>query len=343
MNPVTRLLGLGLLVVLTALTAMVAVPAFRSLHRDAAEIRETSSRRATSNNLAALPQRMSFPLAVTALVLAAALVASLAFTSPATTGSHATLRATETEMSAITLLAQTSVAQREALVHERDGRQRAEENALLNQTLLNRALEEKIRLGRDLHDGIIQSLYAAGLVIESARAIARTDPTEADRRLAQCLKNLNRSIRDVRAYIVGLTPDNLRFAGFAQALQAVADELRGNRDVIFDLKIDDAATTLLTAEQSVEALQIAREAMSNSLRHGAASRVTVRLHQDASEICLLVQDDGKGFDPQQMVRLGHGMGNMAARAERIRGNVRIESQPGGGSRVILTLPLQTTA
>lgn len=342
MNPVTRLLGLSLLIVLAGLAAVLAMPALTP-SQSATASTPPSELTAPANRgvpLAAVSQRLALPLSLTALTLAAALLVSLALAPKNSLDSRAPLAAQRTEITALARLAETSVAQGEALAHERGGRQRAEENALLNQQLLNRSLEEKIRLGRDLHDGVIQSLYAAGLVIESARAVAKADPAEADRRLAQCLANLNQSIRDVRAYVVGLAPENLRQAGFAQAIGTLAEELRGTRQVQFDLKIDEAATTLLSPDQHLEALQIAREAISNSLRHGGASVVTIRLHQGDGEVCLLVQDNGAGFNPKASGRSGHGVGNMQARAESVGAKVRIESAPGDGSRVVLTLPLQ---
>jgi len=250
---------------------------------------------------------------------------------------HARTRA---EIGSLEHLARTSVAQGRELDQERDGRRLAEQDALLKQQLLNQSLEGKIRLGNDLHDGIIQSLYASGLTIESARALARTDPAEADRHLAQCLQNLNATIRDVRNYITGLAPESLRRAGFAQAIESHIAELGAGRNLRCDLKFDDEAISRLTPAQTTEALQVAREAISNSLRHGGASFVTVRLHQSDREIGLLVQDNGVGFDAARLERAGHGLGNMQTRAGRIGASVRIESQPGTGTRVILTMPLQ---
>lgn len=337
MNSVPRLLGLALLIVLAALAAVLARPAWKATT-------STSDPTAAAAQLphprptVSLPLRVAFPLALTGLALATALLASLALRSrladsrPPFAGSRA-------EIGALALLAETSAAQGAALARERDVRQRAEADALLNQQLLNRSLEEKIRLGRDLHDGIIQSLYAAGLVIQSARTVAPSDPAEADRRLAQGLDSLNQTIRDVRAYIAGLAPDNLRQTGFAQALEALFTELRAGRDVRFDLKIDDAATARLTPEQSTEALQLAREAISNSLRHGGASLITVRLHPGDGEICLLVQDNGAGFDPARRNGAGHGLANMEARAARLGATLRIESRPGEGTRLVLTFPV----
>lgn len=251
--------------------------------------------------------------------------------------------AARADIGSLTRLAETSLAQTAALTRERDVRRLAEEDAQLQQALLHQSLEGKVRLGHDLHDGIIQSLYASGLTIESARALVRADPAEADRRLAQCVQQLNATIREVRDYITGLAPEQLRRAGFAQAVATLLEELRAGRDVQFDLTIDEAATAALTAAQSTEALQVIREAVSNSLRHGGASRLTVRLHQSEQEVGLLVQDNGRGFAAARTDAPGRGLANMQARAGRSGGALRIESPPGGGTRVILTLPRQPLA
>jgi signal transduction histidine kinase len=241
------------------------------------------------------------------------------------------------EARALEHLAKTSVAQGQELNRERDERRRAEQDALLHQQRLSQSLEEKIRLGRDLHDGIIQSLYAVGLTLESARNLARTDPAEADRRLGQCLESLNATIREVRTYISGLAPENLRHAGFTQAVGAMTAELRAGRDTAFDLRIDEDATGLLTEAQSADLLQIAREAISNSLRHGKATAIALRLHRSDHEVCLLVQDNGAGFDPARRSP-GHGLGNMQARAKGLGATLRLDSRPGEGSRLLVTLP-----
>lgn len=251
--------------------------------------------------------------------------------------------AVQTEMSGLTQLAKTSAAQVEELGRERDVRRRAEEDAQLRQRLLAQSLEGKIRLGHDLHDGIIQSLYAVGLTIESARTLLASDPAEADRRLEKCRQGLNGTIRDVRAYITGLGPENLRRIGFAQALDALVAELRADRAVNFDLRIDDEATARLSQEQSIDTLQITREAISNSLRHGRATAVTVRLQHNDGEVGLLVQDNGRGFDPATLAAGGHGLGNMRARAQRLGASVRVESRPDNGTRVVVTLPVAVSS
>ncbi len=251
--------------------------------------------------------------------------------------------AARSEMRSFEQLAKTSVARGEELVRERDERQRTEQDLQFNRQLLSQALEEKIRLGHDLHDGIIQSLYAAGLTLEAARALVPTAPAEADRRLEQTREALNATIRDVRGYISGLTPEMLLRTGFKQAIVNLVDELRAGRDISFDLRIDDDATALLTLEQTREVVQIAREAVSNALRHGNAKAISLRLHMGDQAVCLLVQDNGAGYDPAQRHAGGHGLGNMEARAGRLGGSLRVESQPGVGTRIVLTLPVPSAA
>lgn len=258
---------------------------------------------------------------------------------PGSTGTQNPWRATRQEMGSLEQLVKTSAAQGTALATERDARLRTEQDLLLNQRLLTQSLEEKIHLGRDLHDGLIQSLYAVGITLESVRPLLTSSPEEADRRLTQCLENLNGAIRDVRNHITGLAPEKLRRVGFAGALELLVHELRGDRPAKLSLTIDDDAAGVLTPAQTLETLQIAREAVSNSLRHGQAERITVRLHRTDREVGLLVQDDGSGFSPSNRTGTGCGLGNMQARAQRLGASLRIDSRPGDGTRIVLTLPI----
>ncbi len=248
-------------------------------------------------------------------------------------------RVTKREMGSLEQLAKVSAAQSTALAEARDVQQRTEQDLLLNQRLLNQSLEEKIRLGRDLHDGLIQSLYAAGLTLESIRPLISENPAEADRRLEQCLAQLNAAIRDVRNYITGLAPNELRRLSFGAAIELFIRELRAGRDVEFAPTIDEDAAAALPPDRTLEVLQIAREAISNSLRHGGANRLSVRLHRSGDEVGLLVQDNGTGFDPASRAGTGHGLGNMQARAAYLGAVLRIDSRPGDGTRVVLTIPV----
>jgi len=277
-----------------------------------------------------------------ALFLLTSALAIIAWLRPAVNVGHTrdSLAVVRSEMNSLARLAQASAAQNTALLKERGERQRAEEDSRLRQKLLGHAQEEKVQLGRDLHDGLIQSLYATGLMLESARTLLRNNNgPAAEHRLAKALEALNAVIRDVRNYIQGLAPERLQRSSFNQALQALAEELGAGREAKFDIQLDDEAAILLNADQTADALQIAREAISNSLRHGHASTVTLRLHRGEREVCLLVQDDGAGFDPDTRETTGHGTDNMQARAARLGAELRVTSRPGTGTRVLLNMPI----
>jgi signal transduction histidine kinase len=354
MNPLPRILGMALFVVLAALAALLAMPAWRPPHPEPTAVRSSSASQPASvddrtpaadgpapraSRIALQTQRLILALAMVGLGLAGALLFSLAFRSTQTDDPKAPFHAARTEMGTLAKLAETSVAQGTELNRERDVRRRAEEDVQLKQRLLTQSLEEQVRLGRDLHDGIIQSLYAVGLTLESVRPLLRDDPGEADRRLEQCRAALNSSIREARTYISGLAPHHLRHAGFSRALDALLADLRGGRAASFEIEVDDDATALLTPEQTIEALQIAREAVSNALRHGGASTIKLRVHKGDREICLLVQDNGTGFDASTRRAGGHGLSNMRARAASVGATLRLTSRPGEGTRVLTTLPI----
>ncbi|MEY4939428.1 MAG: hypothetical protein RIQ93_1163 [Verrucomicrobiota bacterium] len=338
MNPLPRFLALALFVALSALVALLAGSLWQRGRGDGLvglPTGVTVTAPPQSRQALVLSQRLALALATIALALTILLLASRP-TRPA----DSTLRvAAGSDVKTLARLAKSSLAQGAQLDREREVRHRAEEDVRLKQRLLSQSLDEKMRLGRDLHDGIIQSLYAVGLTLESVRELMRSDPGEADRRLEQIRASLNNAIRDVRAYITGLAPANLHRAGFAQAVNGICHEMGAGRDAHFDVRIEEEAAALLTPDQSLEALQIAREAMSNALRHGGASRITVRVHKSDKEVCLLVQDNGAGFDAAARRDGGHGLANMQARAERLSAALRISSQPGEGTRIVATLPI----
>ncbi len=254
------------------------------------------------------------------------------------------LQAVRQEIKAAEHFAMTTATQGEALFRERDVRQRTEESLHLQQRLVSQTLDEKVRLGRDLHDGTIQSLYATGLVLESARELLQRDPAEATRRLDPALKTINDTILSVRNHIKGLSPDNVRRDSLLAVLRAVAEELGAGREVLFDYKIDDTAALRISAKQLTQLVPLVREALSNALRHGGARNITLRLHEGDNAVCLLVQDDGRGFDPKDIgADGGHGLANMQARAESMGGRLTFTSEAGAGTRIVLTLPIASSS
>jgi PAS domain S-box-containing protein len=218
-------------------------------------------------------------------------------------------------------------------------RRRAEEALQESEQRLRRSLEERMQLGRDLHDGIIQSIYAIGLGLQECRNLLKQDPVLAEARLTRAIADLNAVIRDVRNFIVGLEPEALKGPGFQSALQSLVSTLSTGQSARFLFDIDPQAVSLLNARQAAHLLQIAREAMSNSFRHAQANTTSVSLKRQNGCLRLGVSDDGIGFEPQTRAGTGHGLRNIAARAAELLARSEIISSPGQGTRVEVEIPL----
>jgi len=213
------------------------------------------------------------------------------------------------------------------------------ENARLHEQVQRLAIvEERERIGRDLHDGIIQSLYAVGLSLEDLPDLMEESPDEASARVDRAIESLNLTIRDIRNFIFGLRPELLEQADIESSLVALADEFRLNTMVDIELLVGSSMPDL-PAEERLELLQIARESLSNIARHSRATRATLVLDASADGLVLRVQDNGRGFDPAAVRGPSHqGLANMRGRARALGGDLVIESEHGAGTRIIVRLP-----
>ncbi len=201
--------------------------------------------------------------------------------------------------------------------------------------------EERARFGRDLHDGTIQSLYAAGLHLESV-AITSTDP-DTRKQVRQVVEGINATIRQIREYISGLRRPDADAAMIATRLQDLARHFARETRVVVHVRVrgvDLAGPIPDEAGQHLE--QVLREALSNAARHGRATQIDVELAFAPDELDLFVIDDGIGIaDPP--VHGGEGLRNIRERARRLGGRAEIGPVAGGGTRVSLAIPLDIEA
>jgi signal transduction histidine kinase len=199
-------------------------------------------------------------------------------------------------------------------------------------------IEERERIGRDLHDGIIQRIYGVTLGLEDVAEIALEDPAAAGERVDRAIEALHEAIGEIRIFIYGLRPGLDEPGSMAAAMQILAEETRLNTT----MEIDVTASTIagLSATIRGELLSIAREALSNALRHASATRATIDVRSANREVRLEIADDGVGFDTAKAGRDGHhGLANIARRAESLGGRLLVDSERGRGTRIIVTLPI----
>jgi len=219
------------------------------------------------------------------------------------------------------------------------------ENARLHEEIQRLVIvDERERIGKDLHDGVIQNLYAVGLSLEDVPQMMIDAPDEASARVERAIDSLHHTIRDIRNFIFGLQPGLLGGTTLLGGAATLVDESRQQSTIDFQLFL--TAGDLIEPDQAVtqDILAILSEALANVARHSHASHADIIVRTEAETVVLEVIDDGVGFHGVGGSSLGHqGMRNMRERAARMGGALAIASAPGAGSRVTLSVPMRPVA
>ena len=219
------------------------------------------------------------------------------------------------------------------------------ENARLHDRLAAlRVVAERERIGRDLHDSVIQGLYAISLSLEEAEATIEDQPDEARVRVDRAIDGLHRSIADIREFILGLRP-GLSGDDLAHGLVALADELRLTSAIDVEVGISrDNRLADIGPAAGGELLHLVREALSNIARHSRATQVQIDVRDEPEEMTIVIADNGVGFDPAAIAPgRHHGLSNLRERAVAAGGRLEIDSRPGTGTRLIVHLPATSEA
>lgn len=202
-------------------------------------------------------------------------------------------------------------------------------------------LEERERIGMDLHDGVIQALYGVGLNLEDCASVVAAEPDSVAHRLDKAVNDLNQVIRDIRSYIFHLRPAAYGAGTLTEALLDLAEEVRVNSLIDVEADVGDADGSRLPSEVAENLFHVAQEALANVSKHSHATRAWIRLRADGDAVALTVRDNGRGFDTPSSTGIGHrGLGNIADRARTIGGTLQLTSTVGTGTTVCVELRLE---
>lgn len=200
---------------------------------------------------------------------------------------------------------------------------------------------ERIALSKELHDQVGQSLTALGINLNLVRgAIGRGSLESLTTRFDasfELLEEITEKIRDVMAE---LHPPVLEDYGLAAALRWLAERLKRQTglDVEVHGKLIEPRLPLVTR---VSLFRIAREALNNVVKHSGVTRASVYLEEESDRVLLRIEDNGKGFQPRNIVQDGQvhwGLATMRERAELLKGRIHIDSAPGQGTRISISVP-----
>jgi signal transduction histidine kinase len=216
---------------------------------------------------------------------------------------------------------------------------------LLKQVEGTAAQQERNRLARELHDSIKQQLFSIQMSAAAAETRLDSDAEQAREALNDVRKSTHEALVEMNALLQQLSPAPLEKVGLAQALrdQCEALHFRSGADVVCEIgELPADAQMPVGAQETL--FRIVQEALSNVARHARASQVCVRLASSESTryIELEVSDNGQGFDPVRG-SYGHGIASMRERAAGLGGQMNLDSQPGAGTSVTVSLPFQEPA
>jgi signal transduction histidine kinase len=191
---------------------------------------------------------------------------------------------------------------------------------------------ERERIGQEIHDGAIQGVYSASLILESMETFVTAD-SEAARRLQQAKSVLNAVNTDLRSYMVSLRAETSSDP-LILSLQALIADPRFHGLLDIDLEYDSEPN--LKPMQVHHILAIVQESLSNTLRHAHARSAKITVQQNNGTMALYIEDNGRGFSAQT-IQAGYGLRSIRDRARLIGGQIEIDSTPGKGAKIILTL------
>lgn len=199
-------------------------------------------------------------------------------------------------------------------------------------------LEERERISKELHDGVIQSIYSVGLNLQASLSLLTSQPERGVQRIEDAIRELDNVVRDVRNYIFELRPRLMEERGLESAILELVRELEVNTTAHATVKLAARVSDALEPQDQVHVIQVTREILSNISRHAQATHVQVAAEVRGDTFALDIEDDGVGFNPGT-VRRGHGLDNMTARVEALGGSLTITPGVEGGTLHAVRVPL----
>lgn len=201
---------------------------------------------------------------------------------------------------------------------------------------LNELLHDRRRIGRELHESVLQALYAIELSLEHIPRSHGAVPHSLD----QVTGQLHTLIQDIRRMILSVESERVDPFRLDHELQALAQTVEQVSQVQVCVKVEPAAEEILTGEEARELVLIAREALSNSVRYARATRIVIALRRIGSRVSLRIRDNGVGFDFNHGSVKGIGFACMEDRVRKIGGRLEVQSTIGRGTSIVAHIYLE---
>jgi len=198
------------------------------------------------------------------------------------------------------------------------------------------ASAERGRLARDLHDAVTQTLFSASLIAEALPRVWDRQPEQGRSGLEELRQLTKGALAEMRTMLVELRPSALTEKPLGELLCHLTEAATSRTRVPTELTVEGDSS--LDPNLQVALYRIAQEALNNIAKHAGASQASVDLYCQPGQVTLYVSDNGRGFDPDDVLPDRLGMGTMRERAEQVGAALDIRSQPGHGTQIIVNWP-----
>jgi two-component system, NarL family, sensor histidine kinase DevS len=201
---------------------------------------------------------------------------------------------------------------------------------------------ERNRIARDMHDGLVQYVYALGLQLEHARDLAASQPGAVAPVLTGSIKQTNHVLSEMRTFIYQLRPIIMKEKEIGQWVLDLCRQFQDATGIPVHAEVDADAGDELSPAISIALFRIIQETLANIYKHAEATQAAVTLSFDATGARLVIEDDGRGFDvearPERGIQRGHGLANIEERIRELGATLELESAPGAGTRLEAVFP-----
>ena len=205
---------------------------------------------------------------------------------------------------------------------------------------LSALLHDRRRIGRELHDTVLQALYAIGLSLAQSHELHRGAPQARPHTRDPATDQVHTLIQDIRRMILSVETDCVDPFRLVSELQALAETFERVSEFRVRVEVDPVAEEILTGEEARELIAISREALSNCVRHARATQIVIALRQMGSRVRLSIRDNGSGFEVNHGATRGIGFAQMEDRVRKIGGRLNIQSMVGRGTCITADIYLE---
>ena len=198
---------------------------------------------------------------------------------------------------------------------------------------------ERQRLARELHDAVTQTLFSASLIAEVLPRLMERNPDEGKRRLEELRQLARGALAEMRTLLLELRPQALLNAKFSDLLKQLGEAITARSRVPVQVVCQSSAEPTFPPDVQVALYRIAQEALSNVVRHAGATMVVVKLLTKPHEVTMIVDDDGRGFDPAAVPAGRYGLLGMNERVKLLGGTLTLTSKVSKGTALEVRIPL----